>query len=144
MDHEFFMRKCIELAIIARERGDSPVGSIIVRDGEIIAEGIEGGRTHRDITFHAEIEAIRRVTEATGSADLSACIMYTTHEPCIMCSYVIRQTAMGAIVMALTTGELGGYSSAYPILLDRSIRKWGEPPAVIVGVLADECRALHR
>lgn len=138
------MRRCMDLAIIAGQRGDSPVGSIIVRSGEIIAEGIEGGRTHRDITFHAEIEAIRRATEAAEAVDLASCILYTTHEPCIMCSYVIRQMKIGTIVMALTTGEIGGYSSVYPILLDRSIRKWGDPPTVVTGVLADECRALHR
>jgi tRNA(adenine34) deaminase len=137
------MRRCIELALIAGERGDSPVGSIIVMEGEIIAEGIEGGRTHHDITFHAEIEAIRRVRETSPERDLSHAIMYTTHEPCIMCSYVIRHARIGTVVMALTTGETGGYSSAYPILSDRAIGRWGEPPEVITGILKKECEELQ-
>jgi tRNA(adenine34) deaminase len=52
--YESLMRRCIELAKIAKERGDSPVGSIIVKDEQIVAEGIEGGKTHKDVTFHAE------------------------------------------------------------------------------------------
>ncbi|MEZ5424500.1 MAG: hypothetical protein R2682_15575 [Pyrinomonadaceae bacterium] len=53
------MRRCIELGLIAKERGDSPVGAVLACDGEIIAEGIEAGRTEGDITCHAEVEAIR-------------------------------------------------------------------------------------
>ena len=57
------MLKCIELANIAKQRGESPVGSVVVKDGEIIGEGIEGGKTNKDITYHAEIEAIRNATK---------------------------------------------------------------------------------
>lgn len=131
-EHAFFMRRCIALAAIARQRGDSPVGCVLVKDGQIIAEGIEGGKTHRDITYHAEIEAIRQATERLQSQDLSACVMYTTHEPCIMCSYVIRHTKINTVVMAITTGDIGGSSSAYPLLSDTTIKKWGKPPVLIV------------
>ena len=137
------MRRCIELAKIAKERGDSPVGSVIVRDGQIVGEGIEGGKTHRDITFHAEIEALRHATANLGKTDLSGCIMVTTHEPCIMCSYAIRHYKIGLIVVGMTTGEIGGYSSALPVLLDRTISKWTTPPKIIDGILEQECKALH-
>jgi tRNA(adenine34) deaminase len=141
-DHEFFMSECIKLAMIAKQNGNSPVGSVLVQDGQIIAEGIEGGKTHNDITFHAEIEAIRRATEKFRSQDLSSCILYTTHEPCIMCSYVIRHTKFNTVVMALTTGDIGGSSSAYPLLLDKTIKKWSKPPKIITGVLEKECKNL--
>ena len=68
--YESFMRRCIELARIAKQRGDSPVGSVIIKDGQIVAEGIEGSKTHKDITFHAEIEAIRNATIVLGEPDL--------------------------------------------------------------------------
>lgn len=141
-DYEAYMRKCIALAQMAKARGDSPVGSILVQNGSIIAEGIEGGKTHQDITFHAEIEAIRNARTALGKTDLSECILVTTHEPCIMCSYVIRHHKIQLVIVGLSTGEIGGYSSALPLLLDRSISKWDEPPRIVEGVLEEECRAL--
>lgn len=129
--NEFYMNRCAELAQTAKTRGDSPVGAVIVKAGTIIGEGIEGGKTHGDITFHAEIEAIRRATEGLQNMDLSGCTLFTTHEPCIMCSYVIRHHKISRIVVGHTSGEIGGYSSNYPILRDRSISKWGEPPEII-------------
>jgi len=53
--HEYYMKFSIDLARAAKARGDAPVGSVIVQNGVIIAEGIEGGKTKKDITFHAEI-----------------------------------------------------------------------------------------
>ena len=140
--HEFFMRKCIKLALVAKERGDSPVGCVIVKDEEIIAEGIEGGKTYKDITYHAEIEAIRQAGNVIDANDLSGYTMYTTHEPCIMCSYVIRHKKISTIVVGRLTGDIGGWASKYPLLADTSIAKWGSPPTVITGVLQQECENL--
>ena len=140
---EDYMRKCISLAKIAKARGDSPVGSILVQGGGIISEGIEGGKTHKDITFHAEIEAIRNAVLTLGKTDLSDCIMVTTHEPCIMCSYVIRHHKIKLVIVGITTGETGGYSSSFPFLLDKTITKWTNPPKVITGILDEECRKLN-
>ena len=132
--HEYYMQKCIDLAIIAKQLGESPVGCLIVKDGEIIAEGSEAVKTNNDITFHAEIVAIRRAASSLRSQDLSNCILYTTHEPCIMCSYLIRHTKIDMVVAGVATGEIGGFSSAYPILMDSKIQRWKEHPAIIVGI----------
>ncbi len=139
---EAFMQQCIELGKQAKEQGESPVGSIITLGTEIIGRGIECNKKHNDITFHAEIEAIRRATEYLKSQDLSSCTMYTTHEPCIMCSYVIRQTKINTVIIGLMNKEVGGASSPYALLADTSITKWGKPPAIVSGVLEDECRKL--
>ena len=138
--HEFYMRACIDLALIAKARGDSPVGSVVVQDGVIIAEGIEGGKTKKDITFHAEIEAIREANIITGNADLSDCILYTTHEPCIMCSYVIRHAKIQGVVFGISVVEVGGVHSFYPILSDTKIKKWGKPPRIAKGILEREIK----
>ncbi len=141
-EYEVYMSKCIALAHIAKARGDSPVGSILVQNGKVVGEGIEGGKTHQDITFHAEIEAIRNARTALGKTDLSDCILVTTHEPCIMCSYVIRHHKIQLVIVGLSTGEIGGYSSALPLLTDKSISKWAEPPKIVEGILEEECRTL--
>lgn len=137
------MRRCISLARIAKDRGDSPAGALLVRDGNIIAEGIESGKTRQDITCHAETEAIRQAVKLLRTNDLSDCTMVTTHEPCIMCSYVIRHHRIKLLVVGVTTGEIGGYSSALPVLLDTTITRWGHPPLIIDGILEQECRALR-
>ena len=59
MNHIVFMNRCIELALMAKKRGDHPVGSVVVQGERVIGEGIEGGRTFNDISRHAEMEAIR-------------------------------------------------------------------------------------
>lgn len=141
--HEYYMTRCIGLAKIAKARGDSPVGSLVVLNGKIIGEGVEGGKTQKDITYHSEIEAIRQAIKTNNTTDLSGCDLYTTHEPCIMCSYVIRHHKIANIIFGIFTGEIGGYSSIYPVLLDQSIKKWDAPPHLIFGILEKECRALH-
>jgi tRNA(adenine34) deaminase len=133
--HEFYMKFCIDLALIAKARGDSPVGAVMVQNGIVIAEGIEGGKTKKDITFHAEIEAIREANIITGNTDLSDCILYTTHEPCIMCSYVIRHAKIQAVVFGLSVVEIGGVHSFYPILTDTKIKNWGKPPRIVKGIM---------
>lgn len=140
--YESLMRRCIELAKIAKQRGDSAVGCVIVKDGQIVAEAAEGGKTQNDITFHAEIEAVRYARITLGKTDLSDCIMVTTHEPCIMCSYVIRHHKIGLIIVGVSTGQIGGYSSALPVLLDKTISKWSHPPKIIDKVLEQECKEL--
>ncbi len=142
--HEFFMARCITLALVAKQRGESPVGSIVVKDGNIIGEGIEAVKANADITFHAEIEAIRRASKFVNGRTLENCVLYTTHEPCIMCSYIIRQASIGTVVIGQLGGDgTGGLSSQHALLLDTGIQKWGNPPAIITGVMRDECEGLN-
>lgn len=140
--HEHFMLRCIELGKTAKAHGESPVGAVVVQNGTIIAEGMEAGRAHKDITFHAEIEAIRKAIQVLDTQDLSDCTLYTTHEPCIMCSYMIRHTKIPLVVAGLATQVLGGASSAYPLLTDHAIPGWGTAPQFISGVQAAACREL--
>lgn len=140
--HKNFMEKCISLGKIAKENGESPVGSLIVINGKIVGEGIEAGKSKKDITCHAEIEAIRDAEQNQNITDFSNSVLYTTHEPCIMCSYVIRQKKIPLIVAGLSTGEIGGYSSPLPVLSTNEIIRWGKPPKIIKNVLREECRKL--
>lgn len=125
-----FMERCRQLAIEASMAGNTPVGSLIVSNGRIIGEGRESTRPDNDVTRHAEIEAIRDALRRTGDQKLTGCILYTTHEPCILCSYAIRHYRIGRIVFEKAVQILGGYSSAWPILTVDGIESWGNPPLV--------------
>ena len=131
MNDRFFLQRCEALAAIAAQREESPVGSVIVSEGQIIGEGVEASKARQDITCHAEVEAIRDAVKKHGK-DLSNTTLYTTHEPCILCSYVIRHHRIGRVVIQKAVAHLGGATSAYPILTAKDIPIWGEPPVVEV------------
>src|SRR5574338_1191930 len=85
-----FMRRAIQLARIALERGDTPVGSVVVCDGRVVGEGIEAVQSEKDLTAHAEVKAVLEACRGLEKFHLDGCELYTTVEPCFMCSYVIR------------------------------------------------------
>lgn len=87
--HEIFMDRCIQLAKRAMLKGNPPVGALLVKNGEVISEGIEAGKSRGDVTAHAEIEIFRNAL-IQGKKNFHSCTVYSTHEPCVMCSYVIR------------------------------------------------------
>ena len=134
MNDQFFMERCEALAAIAAQQQESPVGSVVVLSGQIIGEGIEADKAKQDVTCHAEVEAIREAVKKHGK-DLSAATLYTTHEPCILCSYVIRHHHIGRVVIRQAVAHIGGATSAYPILTATDIPIWGAPPTVEFGML---------
>ena len=130
-DH-YFMQRCRALANTAAAKGESPVGAVIVKDDKLISEGMEAGKSKNDITCHAEIEAIRLAVEKLNSNDLSDYVLYTTHEPCIMCSYAIRFHKIKKLVYQNTVKYLGGISSSMPLLTTNDVPPhWGKAPVIL-------------
>ncbi len=143
MDDVRAMERCIELAREAAQRGDHPFGSLIVRDGQVLAEGSNAVETEVDPTAHAETVAIRAACRALGTRDLSGATIYASGEPCWMCSAVIRDVRIARVVIGeLSRWSTGGYSSEYPILRRDVPDRWAPPPEVAVGVLGERCAAL--
>ncbi|MFN0070200.1 MAG: nucleoside deaminase [Chloroflexota bacterium] len=137
------MQRCIELARLSTERGDHPFGSLITRDGELLAEGLNSVITELDASAHAETVAMRNACRIVGALDLRGATLYTSCEPCWICSCVIRELRIDRVVFALTSPKGGGYSSArYPILVDAAIERYGPPPRVEVGLLAEQSQML--
>lgn len=139
---EEFMRQAIRLARVALERGETPVGSVVVCEGRIVAEGVEGVRSEKDFTAHAELKAVREACRNLATRDLDGCELYTTAEPCFMCSFVIRSAHISRVIMGKAVPHIGGVSSKHPILIDAGIPNWPPPPAVVRGVLEKECSEL--
>lgn len=137
------MRRCLELAGQARANGETAVGAVVVQDGVIVGEGRERTRRALDPTAHAEVEAIRDACRRLDSLELDGCELYTTVEPCILCSYAIRQTGIARVVYGVTAGPVGGGSAApHPVLGTETVDVWGPPPEVVPGFMGAECRAL--
>ncbi len=127
-DIQRWMARCRELAEVARANGDAPVGAVIVRHGEIIAEGIEEVRLRKDVAAHAELIALRHACTLLDREDLSDCLLVTNVEPCWMCSFALRETRIGAVLWQSPVTDIGGITSRYPILSDDTIAGWGPPP----------------
>ena len=142
-DHERYMRRCIELAQIAQSQGNTPVGSVVVANEEIVGEGIEELPTGTNITGHAEVIACQDAVNRTGSNLLSEAALYTTAEPCFMCSYVIRVRGIAMVVYGAETPDIGGITSSHPILTDALLSDWRPAPRVLGGVLQMECQRLR-
>ncbi len=140
--HIHYMKKCIELGKEAMRNGNPPVGSILVKEDTIIGIGREAGKSSNDVTKHAEIEAIRDAI--ANKQALNDTILYTTHEPCIMCSYVIRHHHLKTIVFGAKSNYVGGTSSAFKILETENVPSWTNTPKIIKGVLEDECYTLSK
>lgn len=85
MTKEELMRKAIELSLRNVAEGGGPFGAVIVRNGEIVATGVNRVTSNCDPTAHAEVSAIRAAAKVLGTFDLSGCEIYTSCEPCPMC-----------------------------------------------------------
>src|SRR3954468_12863012 len=136
--HEHLMRRCLELAAIARSEGNTPVGSVVVLDGEMIGEASETLPMGTSVTGHAEVLACQAALDRAGLRDLAGAVLYTTAEPCFMCSYVIRQLRVALVVYGVETPLIGGVTSDHPILADPALDDWRPSPVVVGGVLRDE------
>jgi len=80
-----FMRKAIALSIENINNGGGPFGAVIVKDGKIIAKGVNRVTANTDPTAHAEVNAIRKASKKLKTFDLAGCEIYTSCEPCPMC-----------------------------------------------------------
>jgi tRNA(Arg) A34 adenosine deaminase TadA len=84
-DRAGFARRALELRDEALRRGDQPYGAVVVRNGEIVGEGVSAVVTDRDPTAHAEMLAIRSAAQRLGTPDLAGCELYGSSRACPMC-----------------------------------------------------------
>jgi guanine deaminase len=100
---EDFMRQAIELSRKAmKDNGAAPFAAVIVKDGEIVGEGVNNVVNNCDATSHGEVEAIRDAGRRLGTWDLSGCALYTTCEPCELCVAAMFWAKIGKMYYANT------------------------------------------
>jgi tRNA(Arg) A34 adenosine deaminase TadA len=100
MDDIAFMSRAIELSLACANSDEGPFGAVVVRNGEIIGEGVNRVVPTGDPTAHAEIVAIREACKSVGSHVLDGAVIYTSCEPCPMCLGAIWWARIAEIVYA--------------------------------------------
>ncbi|HEY3779618.1 MAG TPA: nucleoside deaminase [Fimbriimonadaceae bacterium] len=103
--HLAFMQQAIELAIHNAKVGGGPFGAVVVKEGLVIAQGVNRVTACNDPTAHAEVIAIRLACEVLGSFQLEGCDIYTSCEPCPMCLGAIYWARPRAVYYACTRQE---------------------------------------
>ncbi|EGR4151389.1 tRNA adenosine(34) deaminase TadA [Vibrio cholerae] len=135
---EQFMRQAIALAAQAEAQGEVPVGAVLVRDGEIIAEGWNGSITNHDATAHAEIEVIRKAGKALSNYRLLDTTLYVTLEPCPMCAGALLHSRVKRIVYGAPDLKAGAAGTVLDLFSSQAAYHYA---TVEKGLLEEECRA---
>lgn len=107
MTDERFMRMALQEAQIAYEEGEIPVGAIITVNDRVIAKAHNMTERLKDVTAHAEIQAITSASEALGGKYLKDCTIYVTVEPCAMCAAALGWAQIGRIVYGASDPKKG-------------------------------------
>ncbi len=130
------MERALELAAEAAALGEVPVGAVVVRDGEVVAEGFNRRETWQDPTAHAELIAVRRAAEKIGSWRLCECTVYVTLEPCPMCAGMLVNARVDRVVYGARDPKAGAIRSLYALGEDPRLNHRLE---IKEGVLGEEC-----
>jgi tRNA(adenine34) deaminase len=134
-----YMRAALAHAAAAGERGEVPVGAVLVRGEEIIATGGNAPIASHDPTAHAEIEALRAGGRALGSYRLTDTTLYVTLEPCIMCAAAIVHARVRRLVFGAFDARAGAAGSITDVF---ALRELNHRVDVFGGVLMEECGQL--
>lgn len=106
-DHNYFMKKALMEAEIAFDKGEIPVGAIVVIDNKVIARGHNLTELLHDVTAHAEMQAITAASNYLGGKYLVNCTLYVTLEPCQMCAGALYWSQISQIVYGARDEERG-------------------------------------
>lgn len=139
MNDEYWMQHALALARKAESLGEVPVGAVIVKDGEIIAEGWNQPILSNDATAHAEIMALRVAGERLNNYRLTGADIFVSLEPCSMCVGALIHARIRRVVFACGEPRTGALGGAFNLLESNDHNHLFE---VTSGVLADESREL--
>ena len=136
MDKEKYMRAAIAQAKKAIEKGEVPVGAVIVYNGRIIARGYNKRKKQEKTMSHAEMDAIAKANKVIGSWRLEECDMYVTLEPCPMCAGAIQQARMRKVYFGAFDPKAGALGSLFNLYEIENFNHYSE---VEGGILKEEC-----
>lgn len=138
---EDFMRLALEQARLGWARGEVPVGAVVVKDGEVVAQGFNQPIGSHDPTAHAEVVALRAAAEKLGNYRLPGCELFVTLEPCLMCSGAMMHARLARVVFGAADPKTGACGSVVNLFENPQLNHHTE---VRGGVLAGETSDLLR
>lgn len=130
------MQHALTLAYQAADLGEVPVGAVLVKDGQLLAEGWNQPISQDDPTAHAEIMAIRKAAKLLGNYRLPDTTLYITIEPCSMCAGAIVHSRISRVVFGASEPRAGAAGSTLNLLQNEQFNHQTE---VTSGILAEEC-----
>ena len=140
-DYEKYMRMALELAAEAAERGEVPVGCVVVDGGgNVVGRGRNRREESRRVSGHAEMDALDAACRARGDWRLDDCTLFVTLEPCPMCAGAMISARLGTLVYGAREPETGSAASVLNLFEER----YPGHTAIVPGVLAAESEALLR
>ena len=129
-----WMTRALEMAELAASRGEVPVGAVLTKDDEIVAEGHNLTVTSNDPTAHAEVVVIREAAQTLSDWRLTECTLYVTLEPCAMCAGALVLSRLGRLVFGASDPKAGMAGSLGNLVQDERLNHRVE---VTRGTLAD-------
>jgi tRNA(adenine34) deaminase len=136
---DYFMGEALRLAARAYEKGEVPVGAVVVRAGRIIARAANQVEMLKDATAHAEMLALTQAESAVGDWRLTDCTLYVTKEPCPMCAGAVVHTRVARVVFGASDPKGGAAGGALNLLQFPTLNHRCE---ITSGLRQEECRAL--
>ncbi len=137
--HQYWMEKALELARKAEAAGEVPVGAVLVKEDQLLAEGWNQPIISHDATSHAEIMAMRAAGKQLNNYRLIDTTMYVTLEPCSMCVGAMIHARVAKVVYGTSEPRTGALGGAFNLL---DANDHNHSFEVISGVLAEESKGL--
>lgn len=137
--HEKFMKMALSEAEKAAEKGETPIGAVIVKDGKVIARGHNLRETRKNALYHAEIIAINKACRKLGGWRLFQCDMYVSLEPCLMCAGAILQSRLKNLYFGAYDKKGGAVGSLTNLLTLPAVTQKVNFQG---GILEEECAKL--
>ncbi len=136
-----FMKLALEEAEAGYRRGEIPVGSVLVKEGVVIASSGNMNREGRDPLLHSEIIVIRKGSEHFSNERLTGCELYVTKEPCAMCAGAIVHARISRVIIGAKDIKYGACGTVLSVCGNRILN---HVPEIVTGVLEDESARLLR
>ena len=128
MQEEYYMNLALEEAKKASKKNEVPIGCVIVQDGKVISKAYNRKTLDNVATYHAEVLAIEKACQRLNTWYLDDCTLYTTVEPCLMCTGAILQSRISKVVYGVKNDAFGYLSKADHLKIE-----------IVENIMKEEC-----